>query len=229
MTMELLPTGANPGMLRDWADSMDRREGRATIHSDTLRYLAMHIPIAERVEDGLRDELKLNDGMLARQCDVARAAEHEVAELTRLRRLAIEEMMGQKERADRAEHDRDLWRGAAENLQRAMDEGKHRQPTPPDAPAIRPAVAAFALLMERKLRENDSRKGHWKECPVNYLLARIPEECSELLRAVLDQDGQVGDETGDIGNFSMMVADVCGDLPVLPEGMTALRGEEVRR
>lgn len=44
----------------------------------------------------------------------------------------------------------------------------------------RPAVMAFARLMEAKLREND-RKGGWGHCETKYLRRRLQTEVAELL------------------------------------------------
>src|SRR3990167_7929067 len=94
-------------------------------------------------------------------------------------------------------------------------------PTPLD---MRPEVRAFAAAMEKKLRVNDHRP-HWRGCDHRYLYGRLLEEVEELrvaaLRWVDDQakiqsdpaaPARVLDEAADVGNFAMMVADVCGAL-----------------
>lgn len=89
---------------------------------------------------------------------------------------------------------------------------------------IRPQVAAFALLMEAKLREND-HKGHWKDEALGYLLGRLEEERRELDVAVerwrtyrgrAEDRINVGREAADVANFAMMLADSCGALAATP-------------
>ena len=91
---------------------------------------------------------------------------------------------------------------------------------------VRPEVAAFALLMEAKLREND-HKGGWRRCTTTYLSRRLGNELEEL-RAVVSAfnkadsacDGEavevlalaVGREAADVANFAMMLADLCDAL-----------------
>ncbi len=97
---------------------------------------------------------------------------------------------------------------------------------------VRAEVKAFARLMEAKLRANE-HKGSWKqEMPV-YLIHRLQEEVMELASigegtldaCVLRHNERphdplhrtipsisVGYEAADVGNFAMMLADVCGAL-----------------
>jgi NTP pyrophosphatase (non-canonical NTP hydrolase) len=83
---------------------------------------------------------------------------------------------------------------------------------------VRPEVAAFALRMEAKLRENDGKPGKrgWKLASPWQLLDRLREETVELEQAmyppVKRSQTQVADEAADVGNFAMMIADVRGDL-----------------
>lgn len=89
---------------------------------------------------------------------------------------------------------------------------------------LRPKVAAFAQLMEAKLRTHDDRDGWGSEDP-EWLLARLEEELEELrgplkaralvpyikeATAILDREA-VG-EAVDVSNFGMMIADVLGGL-----------------
>jgi len=74
---------------------------------------------------------------------------------------------------------------------------------------VRPAVAAFAMAMELKLRRNDHKK-HWRECSIEYLLKRLGDEVEEL-RMVIEANGSAGTVLGeavDVANFAMMIADV---------------------
>ncbi len=100
---------------------------------------------------------------------------------------------------------------------------------------VRPEVAAFALLMEAKLREND-HKGSWKGEATSYLSRRCGNELDELraaLRTLNAYDGMdankrlgyratVAREAADVANFAMMIADACGGLdtttPTKPGG-----------
>ena len=94
--------------------------------------------------------------------------------------------------------------------------------------AQRPAVRWFAVAMERELREND-HKGTWDRCTLGYLAKRLREEVEELVSAATDghinanigdegyrvtqwtesDAGRVLSEAADVGNFAMMIADVC--------------------
>jgi len=87
---------------------------------------------------------------------------------------------------------------------------------------LRPAVRAFAKLMEDKLAKND-HKGDWAHPSPNHLhytfsphdlLARLKEEVTELEQAIENGEGAVAIalEAADIGNFGLMVSDVVGGL-----------------
>lgn len=93
---------------------------------------------------------------------------------------------------------------------------------------LRPEVRAFALHMERKLRDND-HKGGWKECDAKALFRRLLEEAEELAHAIdpvaqrchsgedrggayADWPAVIGAEAADVANFAMMIADVSGSL-----------------
>ena len=78
---------------------------------------------------------------------------------------------------------------------------------------LRPEVAAFALLMEAKLRKNDHKTG-WKHHTSRALFNRLTEEALELIEAIKAgrSAGVVGEEAADVANFAMMIADVCGAL-----------------
>lgn len=89
----------------------------------------------------------------------------------------------------------------------------------------RPEVQRFAVLMEQALRDNEHRGG-WDGCDADWLLTRLDEEARELhackTQAAQESAGdghwlrdvrrQIADEAADVGNFAMMVADVCGAL-----------------
>ncbi|WP_336810898.1 hypothetical protein [Bosea sp. MMO-172] len=90
----------------------------------------------------------------------------------------------------------------------------------------RPEVLSFAILMERELRAND-HKGGWKGDDPDVLAVRVEEEAGELRRAAIDWMGHVAhsektlraavaEESADVANMAMMVADTAGALPPAP-------------
>lgn len=98
-----------------------------------------------------------------------------------------------------------------------------------NAPTIRPEVAAFALAMEAKVRENDERKPHWRTMDAEELLSGLVRELAELVEAITYGDADdVQSEAADVANYAMMLADKQERL-YLPPGVIALRIEEVRR
>ncbi len=86
---------------------------------------------------------------------------------------------------------------------------------------LRPEVAAFAWLMEQKLREN-AHKGGWKNETPEGLMNRVFQEYKELDLAIIRSEGSraIGREAADVANMVMMVADVCGGLPALTHSNT---------
>jgi hypothetical protein len=92
-------------------------------------------------------------------------------------------------------------------------------PTAP-TPAPRPEVMAFARAMEAKLRKHDAKRGTtgWKRDRAVALAQRLREEVDELDGAAeMFEEGEepaenVLSEAADVGNFAMMIADVCGAL-----------------
>ena len=82
---------------------------------------------------------------------------------------------------------------------------------------LRPQVAAFAQLMERKLRSHDSGRGKrgWKIASHRWLYNRLRQELNELAYAIakppVDQS-RAAMECVDVANFAMMIADVLGQL-----------------
>lgn len=73
---------------------------------------------------------------------------------------------------------------------------------------VRPEVARHALLMERKLKDND-HKTHWRNMDLPYLLKRLHQEMEELKEAIVKGKSprDVEWEAADVGNFAMMIAD----------------------
>ena len=84
---------------------------------------------------------------------------------------------------------------------------------------LRPEVLSFAHLMERELRNNDHKPG-WKHDSAQSLFSHLHAETREL-KAWLDfanpDPAHISEETADVANMAMMVADVCGALPRVPD------------
>jgi len=113
------------------------------------------------------------------------------------------------------------WRSAALHILNRLREGvavETETPAPP-AQGWRPEVRAFADLMEAQLRANDHKPG-WKNERTLPLFSRLLDEVAELGRQFYYEDDFdaecVGPEAADIGNFAMMIADVCGALSETP-------------
>ena len=72
---------------------------------------------------------------------------------------------------------------------------------------VREEVHEFAEAMEKVLARNDHKEG-WGECTNLYLIQRMIEETSEVMK-MLDA-GELGDmaeEAIDVANFAMMIYD----------------------
>ena len=85
---------------------------------------------------------------------------------------------------------------------------------------IRPEILALATLMQAKLDKNKHKDGAgWERdengarkgwiCPMDFLIAKLMEEVSELVMAVHeDENGiDVHYEAADVANLAMMIAD----------------------
>lgn len=85
---------------------------------------------------------------------------------------------------------------------------------------LRPEVLAFAFAMETTLRKHDTKKGTegWKNAPPMFLADYTVREAKELYFEIKGTDTprrvRVLEEAADTGNLAMMVADVCGALPL---------------
>jgi NTP pyrophosphatase (non-canonical NTP hydrolase) len=84
---------------------------------------------------------------------------------------------------------------------------------------LRPAVRAFAELMEQVLRDND-HKGGWEDEAASRLLDRLTQEVTEVREVLRRHDlpgpewqRRVAREAADVANYAMMIADVIGGLP----------------
>jgi NTP pyrophosphatase (non-canonical NTP hydrolase) len=72
---------------------------------------------------------------------------------------------------------------------------------------MRPSVEEFANAMEDKLQLHDD-KSSWTYEPLEYLLARLDDETSELEDARYTRDLQaMQEELVNIANFCMMIWD----------------------
>jgi len=87
---------------------------------------------------------------------------------------------------------------------------------------IRPEVLAFAMRMEMGLRDHDKDRGDsYKNCDSEFLIRRLKEEVEELEKAITkfedvpypnkshllaDAVVAVLSESGDVGNFAMMLS-----------------------
>ena len=72
---------------------------------------------------------------------------------------------------------------------------------------VREEVHDFAEAMEKVLKDNDDKEG-WEECSNLYLVQRLVEETSELLKMM--DAGELDDmckEAVDVANFAMMIFD----------------------
>lgn len=103
-------------------------------------------------------------------------------------------------------------------------------------PQLRPKVLAFASMMEWILKNNDD-KGGWQNCEPTWLISRLRDEVSELEQALYNNisrgvinKSEIRNETADVANFAMMIADRCGALPTsIPAGADLLRELEALR
>lgn len=79
-----------------------------------------------------------------------------------------------------------------------------------------PIVAAFGELMIKKLEENDHKPG-WMDCELSWLTDKLRDEVCELDDAACQEHpdrSAIGLEAADVANMALMIADVCGGLPV---------------
>jgi len=110
--------------------------------------------------------------------------------------------------------DQNCWKSQADNDAQVAKKEREK---------VRPEVWQFALLMEKKLKEND-HKSHWSKCNQEYLLKRLDEEVEELHKCFFFyspgdmnffMDGQHEDkipgEAVDVANFAMMLWDNFGE------------------
>lgn len=78
----------------------------------------------------------------------------------------------------------------------------------PSQPVMRPALIAFATMMEEKLKKND-HKTEWAKLPVAAHLRRLKNEIAELEMAIdYETPADVMRECADISNFSLFIWDI---------------------
>lgn len=88
-----------------------------------------------------------------------------------------------------------------------------------DGVSVRPAVVAFALVMEAKLRAND-HKTEATAMPVSCLIKRLQAEVLELEVATLcESDEDVRKEAADVGNFALFVFARASGLTIKQEDL----------
>lgn len=93
---------------------------------------------------------------------------------------------------------------------------------------IRDELKWFAEKMETELRAND-HKGGWRDCWLEDLLVRIPEEYSELLEAVRSGSIEtIVSEAADVANFALMVADIVHRYGVQSKERAALDADNAQ-
>jgi hypothetical protein len=79
-------------------------------------------------------------------------------------------------------------------------------------PTIRPELAAFANVMETRLRENADR-GDWRTLNFYYLVAALTANIGQLIRSYqVDKPDIVLRSAADTANYAMMIADLYGGL-----------------
>ena len=77
---------------------------------------------------------------------------------------------------------------------------------------LRPEVAAFAQIMEWRLRESGQEWQRRFECSADYLIKRLTEKLEELISQCQSKGLLLGldvpEAAADVANYAMMIADV---------------------
>ena len=79
-----------------------------------------------------------------------------------------------------------------------------------NATCLRPEVLAFAIEMEKRLREND-HKNHWSQCNIDYLIDRFLRCANVINEPIGSRETQ--HHAVDTANYAMMIADTCKAKP----------------
>lgn len=78
---------------------------------------------------------------------------------------------------------------------------------------LRPEVLAFALLMEKRLREKDEGKGQtWKGMTQEQLFPPFMVKAFAVEKAIFNDGLPVAGHAVDLANYAMMIATVAGAL-----------------
>jgi len=79
-------------------------------------------------------------------------------------------------------------------------------------PEIRPELAAFAKVMESRLKENANR-GDWRAFNFYYLTACLAANLGHMVRGFqTEKTDAVLKSAADTANYAMMIADLYGNL-----------------
>jgi hypothetical protein len=77
---------------------------------------------------------------------------------------------------------------------------------------IRPELAAFAKVMESRLKEN-AHRGDWRTFNFYYLAACLTANLGHMIRAYqADKPESILKSAADTANYAMMISDLCGGL-----------------
>jgi hypothetical protein len=77
---------------------------------------------------------------------------------------------------------------------------------------IRPELAAFARIMESRLKEN-AHRGDWRTFNFYYLTACLTANLGHMVRAFqADKPESILKSAADTANYAMMIADLYGNL-----------------
>ena len=77
---------------------------------------------------------------------------------------------------------------------------------------VRPEVAAFASVMESRLRENANR-ADWRTLNFYYLVTALTSNIGQLIKSFqVDKPEIVLRSAADCANYAMMIADLYGEL-----------------
>ena len=77
---------------------------------------------------------------------------------------------------------------------------------------VRPEVAAFARVMESRLKENAGR-ADWRSLNFYYLVTALTSNVGQLIKAFqVDKPEIVLRSAADCANYAMMIADLYGEL-----------------
>ena len=77
---------------------------------------------------------------------------------------------------------------------------------------LRPELAAFARVMESRLKEN-AHRGDWRSYNFYYLAACLAANLGHMIRAYqADKPESIPKSAADTANYAMMISDLCGGL-----------------